>query len=75
MINISTYLPALLSACIAVTVIFSGLNHTLLRYIPDWKVYQIFAAITGFVLVFRTQLSYQRYWVAACKIQGTSVSD
>ena len=54
--------PSILSTLICMAVTFSGFNYTLINYMPDWKSYQIFASITGFVLVFRTSLSYSRYW-------------
>ena len=44
-------------------------RHYFVLLMPDWKAFQIFGSITMFLLVFRTQLSYSRYWEAVGKVQ------
>jgi predicted membrane chloride channel (bestrophin family) len=44
-------------------------RHYFMLLMPDWKAFQIFGSITMFLLVFRTQLSYSRYWEGVGKVQ------
>jgi len=40
--------------------------------ITEWKAYSVFATVTMFLLVFRTNLAYSRYWEGITKMQGMS---
>eukprot|EP00411_Alexandrium_monilatum_P022118 CAMPEP_0175220098 /NCGR_PEP_ID=MMETSP0093-20121207/19607_1 /TAXON_ID=311494 /ORGANISM="Alexandrium monilatum, Strain CCMP3105" /LENGTH=420 /DNA_ID=CAMNT_0016513591 /DNA_START=56 /DNA_END=1318 /DNA_ORIENTATION=+ len=69
----SGILPALLSACIGL--IFDRIAH-LDKVISDEEVFldnpypfQLFAFLVGFVMVFRTNFAYQRWWEALDAVQ------
>ena len=40
--------------------------------VTEWKAYSVFATVTMFLLVFRTNLAYSRYWEGITKMQGVS---
>merc|ERR1719181_2074275 len=63
---------ALFSACM--TLLLKGVEHftgfTWFRYVFDHPyVYQIYTFVLGFVLVFRCNLSYARFWEGRTSIQ------
>jgi hypothetical protein len=44
-------IPAFISVGISVCVFWTGLDESMVSLVPDWKVYTIFASVTGSVSV------------------------
>jgi hypothetical protein len=67
-------LPTLVSGSIAYLMCASRWNEAVAKYVLDWRVFTIYATITGFLIVFRTQLSYQRYWEGIKHVQDMTAN-